>query len=68
MPFYLSASPQHRIIIEMNSSISNNYRMKDESQQQQILDDLPTVKNHCIVVESTNKDLSAEQNLHALTR
>ena len=42
--------------------------MKDESQQQQILDDLPTVKNHWIVVESTNKDLSAEQNLHALTR
>ena len=42
--------------------------MKDESQQQQILDDLPTVKNHCIVVESTTKDLSAEQNLHALTR
>jgi len=62
------ASPQHRISIEMNSSISNNYRMKDESQQQQILDDLPTVKNHCILVESTNKDLSAEQNLHALTR
>ena len=42
--------------------------MKDESQQQQILDDLPTVKNHCILVEPTNKDLSAEQNLHALTR
>merc|ERR1719510_641192 len=61
------ASPQHRISIEMNSSISNN-RMKDESQQQQILDDLPTVKNHCILVEPTNKDLSAEQNLHALTR
>ena len=40
--------------------------MKDESQQQQILDDLPTVKNHCILVEP--KDLSAEQNLHALTR
>jgi hypothetical protein len=59
------ASPQHRISIEMNSSISNN-RMKDESQQQQILDDLPTVKNHCILVEP--KDLSAEQNLHALTR
>ena len=68
MTFYLSASPQHRISIEMNSSISNNYRMKDESQQQQILDDLPTVKNHCILVEPTNKDLSAEQNLHALTR
>merc|ERR1712141_827304 len=61
------ASHQHRISIEMNSSISNN-RMKDESQQQQILDDLPTVKNHCILVEPTNKDLSAEQNLHALTR